>query len=279
MNALQWALLILGAVAVVALIATSRRERRALTGWQSPSSRKEPVVGSEAAPAGRDVAAPAAAASPVPFDEFGVGKPRRRPGEAPPAPKPAARSLPVAPTELQLDLPVASTAKPTPAFLKPAAPKAEPAKAAAKPAAKPADKPEKILALYIAEYEGTKILGPKIHAALNAQSLRYDARKKAYDRLQGEQAIYSVTSLTAPGHLDPAEAARFSTPGLALFMRLPGPAQPTPAFRDMLATAHALSQSLNAVVFDADHKPLTEDKLRALAAEVEEWAGRQAVPG
>ena len=140
----------------------------------------------------------------------------------------------------------------------------------------PAAAPEKIVALFVAEHEGTKILGTRIHAALAAQGLSYNEKNKAYDRTSGSKALYSVTSLTAPGQLDPAAAADFSTPGLALFMRLPGAPQPAQAFRDMLATAHALSRALNAVVFDAEHQPLTDDKLRRLAAEVDDWARRYA---
>jgi cell division protein ZipA len=137
--------------------------------------------------------------------------------------------------------------------------------------------PEKLIGFYIAEHEGTSILGPKIHAALQAQGLRFGA-KNIYHRLEGSNApLFSIASLTKPGHLDPAEAAGFSTPGLSVFMLLPGPPNPTTAFQDMLRTARNLAAALNAQLYDTElREPLTEERARVLQLHVEEWARRRA---
>ena len=174
------------------------------------------------------------------FDDFGVSKPRVI-GTVEPAPAPATKPKPVA----------------------------------AEPAARPPAKttvPQKIITLFIAEKEGTKIFGSRIHAALEAQKLHYNDAHKCYDRLDNGGAVFSVTSLTAPGHLDRSKADDFATPGLALFLRLPNPTKPTVALKNLVATADALAKSLNAVLFDADHQPLTNDTLRRLSSDVEDWA-------
>ena len=236
MSELQTALIILGAIVVLALILLNRR------GKSKPKS-TAPVI----PPLPPESPAPAPGTG---FDEFGVSKARKRSGD----PEPVVAPRAVLPEKV---MPIASP-KPahTPAFVKPVEKGPAP----------------KIIALYVAEREGTKINGAKIHAALEAQKLCYNEPNKAYDRLSDGRVQFSVTSLTAPGHLDRAQAAQFSTPGLGLFLKLPGPVAPKAALRDMLATAEALAAALKAVLFDAAQQPLTEDSVRRIAAELEDWA-------
>lgn len=130
---------------------------------------------------------------------------------------------------------------------------------------------QKIIALLIAERDGTHINGPKIHAALRAQNLEF-GDKQIYHRLMDGEPCFSVASLLKPGYLDPALAAGFSTPGLSMFMVLPGPLPPVGAFREMMQVAQALARALNAEVFDMRRKPLTPESLLKLEHDVEHWA-------
>jgi cell division protein ZipA len=95
--------------------------------------------------------------------------------------------------------------------------------------------------------------------------------------MHGGTAVFSVASLLKPGVLDPA-ANGFSTPGLTLFMVLPGPVKASDAIRDMIGTAEKLARALNAEVFDSKRNPLTPSGARALQQEVEAWA-RARAPG
>jgi cell division protein ZipA len=195
------------------------------------------------------------------FDEFGVGRPRRRtmPSlDATPANDTRARE-PSAPIE---------AAPPTsvPAWVR-AAPSAAPSA----PKAAPPTVEQKIVALLIVEREGGMIAGSKLHPALSAQGLQFGA-KQIYHRLAREESVFAVASLTKPGMLIPAEAAQFATPGLSTFMVLPGPVKPLTALHDMLATTQALARALNAEVYDSKKQPLTSETMRALQADVEAWA-------
>ncbi len=180
------------------------------------------------------------------FDEFGVGKPRKR----------------MAPSIGEGD----------PQALLPE--RAKPARVEAAHAPKKVVE-EKIVTLLIAEREGTAIFGPKIHAALASQGLSFGDRK-IYHRLEGGRAVFSVASLVKPGILDPADA-QFSTPGLSLFMVLPGPTHPKVALQDMIRTARELAAQLNAEVFDESRLSFNADAQRVLAAEVETWARRNGL--
>jgi cell division protein ZipA len=237
MNALQWAVLIFGAAAVVAVYWFSRRDKRAM-------DRADPAHPEAMLPTAKDRQLDIFGGPNQQFDEFGVGKPRR-----------------VAPNIGEQN---------GAAGVEPATePKTERApRIGATPATRPR---EKIISLLIAEKEGTHIRGALLHKALRGQGLEFGARQ-IYHRLQGGEAVFSVASLLKPGVLDPATAQEFTTPGLTLFMILPGPRNPVDAVRDMLDTANGLSAELNAEVFDAKREPLTRAAERRLIAEVEAWA-------
>lgn len=146
----------------------------------------------------------------------------------------------------------------------PSVPGGAPAPAAAAPVE------EKLVALLIAEREGTAIFGERIHAALNTQALQYGERK-IYHRIVRGQPVFSVASLIKPGHLDPRQQ-QFSTPGLSVFMVLPGPMAPDAALADMIATTRALAHQLNAEVFDSSREVFTASSESALVADVKAWA-------
>ena len=266
MSSLQWALLLLGVGIALALVVSSLREKRAknrpaaappaprMTGrdWEAsgslsgtdttlrnpggalgPAAPVSPPVAPTAGPRAEPSIPPRAS-----FDEFGVGKPRRR----------------VAP----------EVTTPPPGVTEPA-----PAPKGAAPAP-----PLKLFGLYIAEYEGTNILGPKIHAALQKCGLTFGA-KKIYHRVEGGDVQFSVASLVKPGSLDPAESEGFATPGLSVFMLLPGPRKPVEALSRMLDTARALAKALNAELYDSEQRaPLTPSRELELRTQVEEWAKR-----
>jgi cell division protein ZipA len=251
LSTLQWALLLLGVGIAVLLVLSSRREKRAaeraavrpvVPTARDWSVEREPMTlpgkVAEPPPPRRAATMPAAGES---FDELGVSRPRKRvapelgdAGSVMAGPSAAAPS--VAPTA-----PVAPT-------------------------------PERLIGLYIAEHEGTNILGPKIHAALAARGLRYGVRR-IYHRYAGDHTQFSVASLVKPGSLDPAEAEGFATPGLSIFMVLPGPSSPVEAFEDMLDTARGLAKALNAELYDTELRaPLSAERERVLRQHVEEWS-------
>lgn len=248
MSTLQVALLVLGLGIVAGLLWSSWREKRAQQKSNAPAPRpanRDWSVKADALPeATRSTAAARAAAD---FDEFGVGRPRK----ATSAPRTEPSVAPAAPS-------------PDPAV------RSVPAVAAV---------PALVIGFYIAEHEGTNILGPRIHNALRDRGLRFGARC-IYHRFENEQAVFSVASLVKPGALDPAEAEGFATPGLSVFMQLPGPQRPVAAFQDMLDTARGLARALNAELYDTEERaPLSPERERALHEQVEDWAKRYTPAG
>ncbi len=249
MSTLQWALLIIAIVAVVAIYVMSRREKRAPTARDSGAGKAPNAV---KPPAGDQMEIFSRTGE---FDEFGVGRPRKR---VAPTTGGMSGALPLEDSADTATLPGVATAAPAQAA--PVAPKVV---------------EQKILAILIAEREGGLIMGNNLHRALRKEALVFGDRK-IYHRMDLGQPVFSVAGLLKPGQLDPAEAESFSTPGLTMFMVLPGPTSPNEAVRDLLNTAKELAKSLKGELFDNKRQPFTEASERAMLADVEDWARRNA---
>jgi cell division protein ZipA len=241
MSPLQVAILVLAIAVVIALFAMSRSERN-----ERPA--RAPQAPSPPGPGAGEVAE-------RPFDEFGVGQPRSRGGG-----RIEPSALPMRP-------------QPTMTIPPPAAP--PPSAAGYSSTATTRELPQqRVIAFYIAEREGTHIFGPAIHKALQDQGLRYGAHQIYHRAAPDGRELFSVASLLKPGTLNPEAAAGFSTPGLSVFMVLPGPARPVACFLDMLETSQRLASALHAELYDDQRQPLSRERTLALRTEVEDWARR-----
>lgn len=146
------------------------------------------------------------------------------------------------------------------------------------PAAPPGQ--EKIITLHVAAPEGELFAGPALHTALRLCRLQFGMRD-VYHRITEAngvpEAVYSVASMVKPGYLDPGMADEFSTPGLTLFMVMPGPVEGVSAFRDMLETAQQLAQRLGGDVLDDKRALLTHQAEQYLHDQIAETERRWRV--
>ena len=263
MGELQWALLIVCVGLVVALYVFSQRGKSGSKEGESDDERSL----REASADQSDLFAP-----PKDYDEYGVGRKRKRGDGEPSVGAPAVREPP-APSMATLLNPLpgqAPAARSTPVVVPPVV--GGPV-TAAPPAAAPTASPTatRTIVLMVAPTEETDILGPQLHAALAAEGLKF-GEGDVYHRIIGGRSVYSVASLLKPGKLIPAEAENFSTKGLAVMLTLPGPVTSSVAFDDMLSTTRALATALKLDIFDTERERLTDESGRKLRADVEGWA-------
>ncbi len=113
---------------------------------------------------------------------------------------------------------------------------------------------------------GARFRGPAILTATGAAQLTYGQRHIFHRNTPQGATIFSLVNLVEPGTFDPPAMDDFTTPGLALFMNLPGPLVPDAALAEFLATAHTLAARLDGVLFDDQRQPLDENRLRARIA-------------
>lgn len=256
MGELQWALLIVCLVLVVAVYFFSRRNRD-----EAGDDGHVPFGKSDDSGDQLDLLAPRGPDGS--FDEYGVGRKRKR-GESGGVEPSVSPREPSAPSMATLLHPLPGQPQVAPRLQPEVTPPASAAAAAAAPQGK-------LVALIVAPTEETDILGPQLHAALIAQGLKF-GEGEVYHRHIGGRIVYSVSSLLKPGKLIPAEAENFSTKGLTVVLNLPGPVTPVVAFDDMLSTTRAVAAALKLEIFDARRERVTDEVGKKLRGEVEDWA-------
>lgn len=113
--------------------------------------------------------------------------------------------------------------------------------------------------------------GEQIHAALKSVRLHYGMQHLYHRTVEVDETpepVFSVANMLKPGTLDPMSANELQTKGLVLFMSVPNPAGGLKAFRDMLETAHHLSETLGARLVDERRTPLTDARVQALLQDI-----------
>ena len=142
-------------------------------------------------------------------------------------------------------------------------PEPEPAKAPE------AELSETVLVLNILARDGSSLSGSSINSVARANDMVF-GEMNIYHRMDdNNRSLFSMVNMVKPGSFDPATIDELKTPGITLFMQLPGPPNAADAFNDMLHTAQGMSEMLEARLCDRSRQPLTEtviDESRNIAA-------------
>ena len=75
---------------------------------------------------------------------------------------------------------------------------------------------------------------------------------------------------------DPGSMSGFLTPGISLFMQLPGPMTPGVALDVLFAEARALADALGGVIEDQHHSTLTQQTMQHMREQVQRFSQREA---
>ena len=84
---------------------------------------------------------------------------------------------------------------------------------------------------------------------------------------QGER-WFCLANAINPGSFDLDKMDDFTTPGLTLFMLLPGPQKPLEAFENMLNAANKLQSMLGGKLEDGSHSALTQQRIQHYREEI-----------
>jgi cell division protein ZipA len=112
----------------------------------------------------------------------------------------------------------------------------------------------RIVTLYLRARGQRRISGLSLLDAAIKAGLRFGEMKIFHRRHRGEpRPVFSMANITRPGSFDPSGWNLFQTPGVTLFMTLPGPVSALDAWDAMLATGQRLSGILEADLLDRKH--------------------------
>jgi cell division protein ZipA len=114
--------------------------------------------------------------------------------------------------------------------------------------------------------------GPRIQAVAEELQFRLNT-EGLFERFPDEETadatpVFSVAHLRKPGSFKPEALADLTTPGLLLFMRLPGPLDSVKALELLVVTADQLARKLGGMICDERRHRMTNQSLMHLRGEV-----------
>ncbi|MEN7342506.1 MAG: cell division protein ZipA C-terminal FtsZ-binding domain-containing protein [Pseudomonadota bacterium] len=129
-----------------------------------------------------------------------------------------------------------------------------------------ADAPEKVISLRIVGKAQKEFSAEEVILTLRDAGLSH-GRFGIFHKLDdsdGEDALFSVASLTEPGTFDLQNLADKTLAGLSFFMLRPGPGRGVDAFDKMIEAARAVAISLQGELLDGDGSTLSIQRERFL---------------
>ncbi len=137
---------------------------------------------------------------------------------------------------------------------------------------------ELVIALTVLGRNGRHMRGAELLSAFQEAGMVHGEMgifHKMASSPQGDAPLYSAANVLKPGTFDLDHMDEVATPGVALFMRLPGPGESTSTFKQLVATADRLASRLDAEVYDANRRPLDHRGFRTLWDKVLDFEARQ----
>jgi cell division protein ZipA len=95
---------------------------------------------------------------------------------------------------------------------------------------------------------------------------------------RGDTPVFGIAHLREPGVFSLDTVSTLTTPGLLVFMQLPGPLEDVTSVDTMLNVVGRLAERLRGVICDERRKRLTSQGLESLRDSVVEFASRRAQP-
>lgn len=133
---------------------------------------------------------------------------------------------------------------------------------------------ELIIALSLMAPRGKRFNGEELFAVLGASGFEYGEMGIFHQqRDRGPRSALSAANILKPGTLD-ANDEDFSTPGIALFLRLASGSNGIERFESMLEIGHAVARELDAELRDEQRSTLTKQVENHLRERIVEF-GRQ----
>jgi len=143
---------------------------------------------------------------------------------------------------------------------------------------RPDRKIERIVTLFVATRPGETIAGSDVVVAAEKAGLQF-GDMGIFHRLASGKAeegpVFSMANMVKPGSFDMSKLDDLRSPGVTLFMTLPGPLPALDAWEMLLPTAQRLAELLDATVLDEERNALGRQRIAHLRDELRAWDRKQ----
>ena len=135
--------------------------------------------------------------------------------------------------------------------------------------------PESLLiVLNIMSPQGYVFTGEGIHPVMVSAGLTH-GEHKIYHYMNNDLAVFSIANAVEPGFFELSRLQSISTPGLAVFMQLPGPLECRKALDTLLEVSKRLADALSGELCDENRSVLTQQTISHLKDKVETYRLKQ----
>ena len=145
--------------------------------------------------------------------------------------------------------------------------------------ARPGDRAiERIVTLFVAARAGQTLAGADVVVAAEKAGLQFGDMGIFHRLVIGKKVegpVFSMANMVKPGNFDMAQLDSVRTPGVTLFMTLPGPLPALDAWEMLLPTAQRLAELLDAQVLDEGRNALGRQRIAHLRDELRAWDRQQ----
>lgn len=133
-----------------------------------------------------------------------------------------------------------------------------------------------LMVLNIMSPKGHVFTGEGIHAVMTSAGLTH-GEHKIYHYMQDNLAVFSIANAVEPGFFEISRLQSISTPGLAIFMELPGPVECRKAFETLLEISQRLATALSGELCDENRSALTQQTISHLKEKIEAYRLKQQI--
>ncbi|HBR98618.1 MAG TPA: hypothetical protein DD979_14780 [Gammaproteobacteria bacterium] len=133
---------------------------------------------------------------------------------------------------------------------------------------------EKIIALNIMAPEGYVLDGGQLHRVFVQRGYEHGDMGIFHSRYKGK-TIFSIANMLEPGRFDADTMNGMETPGITLFLQLPGPIAADVLFEVLVSEAGDLARALGANVLDSQRSTLTKQTIQHMREGIYEYMHRQ----
>lgn len=116
--------------------------------------------------------------------------------------------------------------------------------------------------------------GEDIQAVMTSVGLTH-GEHKIYHYMKNDEAVFSIANAIEPGYFDLDALGDIATPGLAVFMQLPGPVECRQALDTLLEVSKGLAKAIDGELCDENRNVLSQQTISHLKDKVEGYRLQQ----